>query len=263
MRVKTEMKKIEQTSKYPKTNFMARLLEFVVQYNNKLQTDVLVLKFETGEEYNIPLQFENSKAKKDGVYGIHPDGSYDGFMSIGLFLESLQKLSSIDGEKHTNNNDSIDNIKVIFEWENDKPVSFETVPNVIGKVLHNVATPRKIDNQGEQSKYPDWTVAKVDLLETKPETPVPKPETPVPKQEAPAPKPKSEVPAPKPEAPVPKPETSVGLGDDIVTALIENGKMSVSALYTHFKTKYTVTDIRSALANLPNIKHTGNDYEVK
>ena len=149
--------KVTESGNYPKNSFTGVLTAAYPTFNEKLNGHVLQLDFESGQTYSMPL---NAKE-----YGLHEDGTVDGFLSIGQFLNSLEKIDVMTGEPNMNNNDpSIKRIEWFFAFMDGAPAGFKCIPDIIGCTLHNVATKRQIGDDQQTSKYPDWSVGKIEGL---------------------------------------------------------------------------------------------------
>jgi len=259
--------KVVSEGRYPKNNFSAKLAAIYPTFNEKLKGMVLQLDFEDESVYNIPLILKSEKAKHvDGTFGIHEDATYDEFIAIGQFLSSIERMDIRTGEPNMNNNDStIVRLATAWAWdENHDPVGFKVYPDnqdpekseniLIGCTLHNIATKRQIGDDQQTSKYPDWTVGKIDGLlaaQAPKSTPTPKP--------AAASKAK---PAPKP---APADTDTV---DNAIYDLILANPLPISGIYKQFggkaKSPYIPVDIRASLERMKTqgkVVQTGDNFE--
>ena len=224
---------IIESGNYPKNSFKGVLKAIYPTYNEKLEGYVLQLDFETGQTYSMPLNAKD--------YGLHEDGSVDGFLAIGQFLASIERIDVATGLPNTNNNDAkIKRIETFWAWLDGSPAGFKTEPDIVGCTLSNIATKRQIGDDQQTSKYPDWTIGQVEGLQAKPA----KPATPAKK------------PAGRPPA---APKASVApVNDALVTQIedkiLEGVPATIGALYDSFggpgKSPYKPDQIRTALAAL-------------
>jgi len=266
--------KVASEGKYPKNNFSAKLAAIYPTFNEKLKGMVLQLDFEDESVYNIPLILKSEKAKHvDGTFGIHEDATYDEFISIGQFLSSIERMDIKTGEPNMNNNDStIVRLATAWAWdENHDPVGFKVYPDnqdpekseniLIGCILHNVATKRQIGDDQQTSKYPDWTIGKIEGLLA-----------------AQAPK-LTTAPTLKPAAlkakPAPKPAASAelhlplnGTVDTDIYDVILGNPLPISGIYKQFggkaKSPYQPGDLRVSLDRMKTqgkVIQTGDNFE--
>jgi len=245
--------KVTESGNYPKNSFIGVLKAAYPTFNEKLNGQVLQLDFESGQTYSIPL---NAKE-----YGLHEDGTVDGFLSIGQFLNSLEKIDVMTGEPNMNNNDpSIKRIEWFFAFMDGVPAGFKTVPDTVGCTLHNIATKRQIGDDQQTSKYPDWTVGKIEgLLAAHVSKPTPAPTL----KPAAASKAKS---APKPAIPVNDVPTEDI--DNAIYDLILGNPLPISGIYKQFggkaKSPYQPGDLRVSLDRMKTqgkVIQTGDNFE--
>jgi len=244
--------KVTESGNYPKNSFVGILKAAYPTFNEKLNGYVLQLDFESGQTYSMPL---NAKE-----YGLHEDGTVDGFLSIGQFLNSLEKIDVMTGEPNMNNNDpAIKRIDWFFAFMDGTPAGFKTVPDTVGCTLHNVATKRQIGDDQQTSKYPDWTIGKIEGLlaaQAPKSTPTLKPAAPKAK---PAPKP-----APSTELHLPLDGT---IDTDIYDVILGN-PLPISGIYKQFggkaKSPYQPGDLRVSLDRMKTqgkVIQTGDNFE--
>jgi len=241
--------KVTESGNYPKNSFIGVLKAAYPTFNEKLNGPVLQLDFESGQTYSIPL---NAKE-----YGLHEDGTVDGFLAIGQFLNSLEKIDIMTGEPNMNNNDpTIKRIEWFFAFMDGAPAGFKCIPDIVGCTLHNVATKRQIGDDQQTSKYPDWTVGKIEgLLAAQ----APKP-TPTPTLKPAAGKAK---PAPKPAA-----SADTETVDNAIYDLVLGNPLPISGIYKQFggkaKSPYIPVDIRVSLDRMKTqgkVIQTGDNFE--
>ena len=241
--------KVTESGNYPKNSFIGVLKAAYPTFNEKLNGPVLQLDFESGQTYSIPL---NAKE-----YGLHEDGTVDGFLAIGQFLNSLEKIDIMTGEPNMNNNDpTIKRIEWFFAFMDGAPAGFKCIPDIVGCTLYNVATKRQIGDDQQTSKYPDWTVGKIEgLLAAQ----APKP-TPTPTLKPAAGKAK---PAPKPAA-----SADTETVDNAIYDLVLGNPLPISGIYKQFggkaKSPYIPVDIRVSLDRMKTqgkVIQTGDNFE--
>jgi len=148
---------------YPKTSFIGVLKAIYPTFSDGLNGYVLQLEFEDEKVYSLPL---NAKE-----YGLHEDGSVDGFLPIGKFIHSLEKIDVATGEINMNNNDpAIKRIETFWAWLDGAPTGFKTEPDIVGCTLHNIATPKEVgdaEQTAKANKWPEWTIKKIEGLQVK------------------------------------------------------------------------------------------------
>lgn len=228
---------IIESGNYPKSSFRAVLKAIYPTFNENLQSTVLQLDFEDGKTYNMPT------SAKDGLYGVHEDGTVDGFMAIGQFAASLSRLDAITGLP--NDDDKAKRIETFWAFIDGQPAGFKTEPDIVGKTLHNVARPRQVGDAAQTSKYPDWTIGQIDDLSAQP--------TKKPGKYPPKPKTVKEQPAP----------ANSTLTDALIDILTE--PKSIGGLFTELGKRFKVSEIRAALEQLKAegmVKPDGDKYQV-
>lgn len=209
-----------ESGNYPKNSFVG-VLKAIYPTVTETGIPVLQLDFEDGKTYNMPT------SAKDGQYGVHEDGTVDGFMAIGQFVQSIEKLGVVSGMPTDNPDDK--HIETFWAFVDGQPAGFKTEPDIVGKTLHNVARPRQVGDATQTSKYPDWTIGQIDGLT------------------ATYPKSKSK-PASKPKVKEQPAQTDSVLTDGLIDALTE--PKSISELFTGLGKKHKVSEIRVALDKL-------------
>jgi len=220
-----------ESGNYPKKDFVGELesIDVHVKDNGK---EVLQVEFADGKTYDLLLRSD------DGKYGLHEDGTVDGFWAIGKFLNSLKKLEVPAGTINMNNNDpNVVRLRPQFQWANGAPIHFQTIPSCIGCKIHNVATPKEIGDDQQTKKgsdWPDWTWKQVDGLQAAPATKKPA---------------ATNKPAPKPAATTPAAsgDTDSSLSDLILTAF-EAGNSGLTGIYFALprkanKSRYKISEI--------------------
>lgn len=158
---------ITESGNYPKNSFAGVLSAIYPTYNENLKAYVLQLDFEDGKTYNVRAITVTKKSKSgDGVVGLHEmeDGTteVDGFTDIGQFLASIERLDAATGLP--TNDPNVRKVQTYFAWMDGNPAGFKTEPNIVGATLYNVATPRQVGDNQQTSKYPDWTIGKIEGL---------------------------------------------------------------------------------------------------
>lgn len=230
---------ITESGNYPKQSFKG-VLKAIYPTVTDSGIPVLQLDFEDGKTYNMPT------SAKDGQYGVHEDGTVDGFMAIGQFIASIEKLNRDTGLPTDDENPAahIQTFFAFIDGNDGNPAGFKTDPDIIGKTLHNVARPRQVGDAAQTSKYPDWTIGQIDGLT------------------ATAPKPKG-----RPSATAKGKATPAPAQSDITGIVLDalGDPASISEVFTALGKKYKVSEIRAALDSLKAqgmVTEQGGKYQV-
>lgn len=149
----TTAKRIE-SSKFPKNSFVGVLKALYPSISEKMGIPIVKVDFESDQSYNMP------SSSQDGKFGIHDDGTYDSFMSIGQFLESIESIDVNTGQP-TSDPDAT-TYQVQFAYMDGVLSGIRTMPDILGCTLHNVAKPREVAAGQEPSKFPDWIIGEID-----------------------------------------------------------------------------------------------------
>lgn len=234
-----------ESGNYPKTNFVGVLRSIGIVHSEGLDAKVLQLEFEDDKIYSMPLNAKD--------YGLHEDGSVDGFLAIGKFIHSLEKIDIATGEPNMNNNNpTIKRVETFWAWDEGEPLGFKTEPDITGCTLHNIATPKEIgdtEQTAKAAKWPEWTIKKIEGLQNKTSASTPK--TPA-------------KPAGKTQAPQGAPQQPVDstLGDLIIETLTK--PMGLGELRIAMGSIHKIGDIRKAIeANDTIIPLEGGKYRQK
>lgn len=229
---------ITESGNYPKQSFKG-VLKAIYPTVTESGIPVLQLDFEDGKTYNMPT------SAKDGQYGVHEDGTVDGFMAIGQFIASIEKLDAVHGIPA---NEGEKTIECFVVFADGQPAGFRTEPDIVGKTLHNVARPRQVPAKEGKPEYPDWTIGAIEGLITQS---VKKkggyPEVRKPGRSA------KEQPSP----------TQTDITGIVLDALPE--PRSVSELFTALEKKYKVSELRVALEALKSqgiVVENNGKYQV-
>jgi len=259
-----------ESGNFPKNNFVGTLKAIYPTFNENLQAMVLQLDFEEGQTYNLPLNAKD--------YGLHEDGTVDGFLPIGKFCNSLEKIDVATGEVNMNNNDpNIVRLAIAWGFLDGEPSGFKAFPSnqdpetaeniLIGCKLHNVATPREVgdaEQTAKAAKWPDWTIKKIEGLQDKKIAPPAAGKKPA----------ATNKPAPKPAVSTPPTESEDKLSPDLVLAAIEHAakegkKLGLTDIFKALpskadKTRYKVAEIRKCITeDLEGaVVLNGEKYEV-
>lgn len=229
-----------ESGNYPKSSFVGKLTDIYFTEKKAGDTSITVLKVEflDGKTYDIKAIQESDKSS-DGIYGIHENGDYDEFMAIGQWLKSVEALDVATGMPNPDVNAK--RITVGFGYLDGCLAGIDFDPEIRGCILYNTASPKTVGAPDQTSKYPDWTISKIDGLNanvgTKPEQPP---------AAAPAKRP-GKLP---PKTQTKEPETTTDLSDVVLNVLDVKTFKSIKTVFQELNKEYDPKDLRSTFVTL-------------
>ncbi len=226
-------KRIE-SGNFPKSSFSGTLKEayFTQKENGAI---VLKLDFLDGKTYDMLAIVVSEKPNTKGQeYGVHEDGTYDDFLPVGQWLKSVESLDAVTGLPNPDAN--VKHVSIGFAFMDGLPTGIDFEPELRGRILYNVATPKTVGTPDQTSKYPDWTISQVDGLSSA--APV----------SAPARKPGKL--SAEPQQQQTETQTAVDLSDIVLAALDVKVLKSIKDVFKFYEKKYDFKNLRTAFETL-------------
>lgn len=237
-----------ESGNYPKSSFVGKLKD--IYFTNKKAGDtgitVLKLDFEDGKTYDIKAIQESDKSP-DGIYGIHENGDYDEFMGIGQWMKSIEVLDAATGMPNPNPDVTVKRISIGFGYLDGLLTGIDFEPEIRGCTLHNTAVHKTIGGPDQTSKYPDWTISRIEGLNVaaQPEQP------PAATAKRPGKFP--------PKTQTKEPENSTDLSDVVLNVLDVKTFKSIKAVFLELNKKYDPKDLRVTFNTLEQDKFIVRD----